>query len=160
MLTLLFQFDPRTTGISVRCRQYFLRPHPSSTGYPGVWPPTGQHELSTTLRKSSLLASPPTSDTEKYASSSDVHGMDQVAHEQNLTYNLDPFLVEDPLSPENNVGRNAFRIFQIQRAFSDAHRAMRAALEWDMNAGGDDLGNEDYPLLKCLFQNEDQVFDM
>jgi hypothetical protein len=67
-------------------------------------------------------------------------------------------LVEDPLSHANNVGRNAFRIFQIQRAFSDAHRALVAALEWDIHAEAED--NPEYPLLKCLLQSEDVVFDL
>ena len=66
---------------------------------------------------------------------------------------FDPIWVEDPLNQGNNVGRNAFRIFQVQRAFSDAHRALVASLEWDINSEfGDD---DDYPLLKCLLQNED-----
>ena len=70
--------------------------------------------------------------------------------------NLDPIWVEDPLNSGNNVGRNAFRIFQVQRAFSDAHRALIASLEWDINSEfGDDA---DYPLLKCLLQNEDVFF--
>ncbi len=56
------------------------------------------------------------------------------------------------------MGRNAFRIFQVQRAFSDAHRALVAALEWDISSmhEGDD---GEYPLLKCLLQNEDVFFD-
>ena len=32
-------------------------------------------------------------------------------------YTFDPLFVEDPLNPSNNVGRNAFRIFQVKRAF-------------------------------------------
>ena len=72
--------------------------------------------------------------------------------------NLDPIWVEDPLNSGNNVGRNAFRIFQVQRAFSDAHRALVASLEWDINSEfGDDV---DYPLLKCLLQNEDVFLAM
>jgi len=66
--------------------------------------------------------------------------------------------VEDPLNPGNNVGRNAFRIFQVQRAFSDAHRALVASLEWDINSMHD-LGDDEYPLLKCLLQNEDVFLD-
>jgi hypothetical protein len=72
----------------------------------------------------------------------------------------------------NNVGRNAFRIFQVQRAFSDAHCALLAALEWDED--GSDLqaaassdvlpGNtldSLFPLLKCLLRSsEDVVFDL
>ena len=41
-------------------------------------------------------------------------------------FTFDPLFVEDPLYSGNNVGRNAFRIFSVQRAFSDAHRALVA----------------------------------
>ncbi len=71
---------------------------------------------------------------------------------------FDPIWVEDPLNPGNNVGRNAFRVFQVQRAFSDAHRALVASLEWDNSMyefGNDGDMATSYPLLKCLLQNED-----
>jgi hypothetical protein len=76
------------------------------------------------------------------------------------TYTFDPLFVEDPLSAGNNVGRNAFRIVQVQRAFSDAHRALVAALEWDMHSTGELEDDSDYALLKCLLQSEDVVFDL
>ena len=63
-------------------------------------------------------------------------------------------MCEDPLNPTNNIGRNTFRIFQVLRAFSDAHRALVASLEWDMNLNDED----DFPLLKSLLQNEDNFF--
>lgn len=48
----------------------------------------------------------------------------------------------------------------MQRAFSDAHRALIAALEWDINSVHE-LGEEgEYPLLKSLLQNEDVFFDI
>jgi hypothetical protein len=34
---------------------------------------------------------------------------------------FDPLYVEDPLRPQNNVGRNCFRISQIQQAFAQAY---------------------------------------
>lgn len=77
-----------------------------------------------------------------------------------MPYTLDPLLIEDPLSETNNVGRNAFRIFSVLRAFSDAHRALVAALEWDMeSSAGEFSDNGEYPLLKCMLQNEDVVFN-
>jgi len=88
------------------------------------------------------------------------HPADQAAFEHGMSYTLDPLLVEDPLSEGNNVGRNAFRIFQVQRAFSDAHRALVAALEWDMQSAGDLQDGGEYPLLKCLLQSEDIVFEL
>eukprot|EP00978_Attheya_sp_CCMP212_P015392 scaffold39755_cov52-Attheya_sp.AAC.3 len=75
-------------------------------------------------------------------------------------YTFDPLFIEDPLSAGNNVGRNAFRIFQVQRAFADAHRALVASLEWDMGSEGDLNDESSYPLLKCLLQNEDMFFEL
>jgi hypothetical protein len=80
--------------------------------------------------------------------------------EPTMPFTFDPLFVEDPLSYGNNVGRNAFRIFQVQRAFSDAHRALVASLEWDMQSTGELHNNNDYPLLKCLLQSEDVVFNL
>jgi hypothetical protein len=86
--------------------------------------------------------------------------LDQNTMDHGMPYSFDPLFVEDPLSEANNVGRNAFRIFQVLRAFSDAHRALVAALEWDMQSAGDLQDLNEYPLLKCLLQSEDTVFDL
>ena len=75
-------------------------------------------------------------------------------------FTFDPLFVEDPLSSTNNIGRNAFRIFQVQRAFSDAHRALVASLEWDIHSSGELNDDVDYPLLKCLLQSEDVLYDL
>ena len=77
-----------------------------------------------------------------------------------MPFTFDPLFVDDPLSYGNNVGRNAFRIFQVQRAFSDAHRALVASLEWDIQSTGDLHENNDYPLLKCLLQSEDVFYEV
>jgi hypothetical protein len=83
-----------------------------------------------------------------------------VAFDHGRPYTFDPLFVEDPLSPGNNVGRNAFRIFQVQRAFSDAHRALVASLEWDLHSSGELNDSTDYPLLKCLLQSEDVFYEL
>jgi len=75
-------------------------------------------------------------------------------------YTFDPLFIEDPLSEGNNVGRNAFRIFQVQRAFSDAHRALVASLEWDIHSSQDARDGGDYPLLNCLLQSEDVFYEL
>jgi hypothetical protein len=85
---------------------------------------------------------------------------DQNSMDHGMPYSFDPLFVEDPLSEANNVGRNAFRIFQVLRAFSDAHRALVAALEWDMQSAGELHDLNEYPLLKCLLQSEDTIFDL
>jgi DNA polymerase sigma len=35
---------------------------------------------------------------------------------------IDPLYIEDPFQPTNNIGRNCFRVVQIQKAFADAVR--------------------------------------
>lgn len=75
-------------------------------------------------------------------------------------YTFDPLFIEDPLSEGNNVGRNAFRIFQVQRAFSDAHRALVASLEWDIHSSQDVHDGGEYPLLNCLLQSEDVFYEL
>lgn len=74
-------------------------------------------------------------------------------------YTFDPLMMEDPLNPANNIGRNTFRIFQVLRSFSDAHRALVASLEWDMNSIAEMNDDNDYPLLKSLLHNEDVFFE-
>jgi hypothetical protein len=92
---------------------------------------------------------------------------DPPTQDHRIPYTFDPLWVEDPLSETNNVGRNAFRFLQVQRAFSDAHRALVAALEWDMQSSAEELLHEGagatgeyYPLLKSLLRSEDVVFDL
>lgn len=88
------------------------------------------------------------------------NSLEQQAFDHRVPYNFDPLWVEDPLSEENNVGRNAFRYLQVQRTFSDAHRALVAALEWDIQSSGDIQDSHEYPLLKSLLQSEDIVFEL
>ena len=61
------------------------------------------------------------------------------------SYQFDPLYIEDPLMPGNNVGRNCFRIFQVQRSFSQAHAHLESQLR-QMEATGRAM-----PLLECLF---------
>ena len=45
--------------------------------------------------------------------------------------NFDPLYIEDPLDSSNNVGKNCFRIFIIQRAFAEAFQTLSAAGDED-----------------------------
>lgn len=36
-------------------------------------------------------------------------------------YKFDPLFIEDPLAFENNVGRNCFRVHQVQKLWSETH---------------------------------------
>jgi hypothetical protein len=86
--------------------------------------------------------------------------LDNSGFEPSRPYTFDPLFVEDPLNVGNNVGRNAFRIFQVQRAFSDAHRTLVASLEWDMHSSDPVEDDDEYPLLKCLLHKEDAMIDL
>lgn len=175
------KFDPRSTGISVKNRQYFSR----FSGPIGVnsvaptqvsWRPLGIRPLPTTqfFRRYSFSdkgtidahqgANPsvivrqaipaPVANTHKPP----VPPNGDIEH-ATMPYTLDPLLIEDPLNESNNVGRNAFRIFSVLRAFSDAHRALVASLEWDLQSTAEFQDDGEYPLLRCLLQNEDVVFN-
>ena len=120
-------FDPRMVGITVtNAGQYFRRPHYQQR-------PSYQHDSFS-------------DETSRRRSFQDHDAV--VMNNNPSTFGFDPLYVEDPILIGNNVGRNSFRINQVQRAFSDAHRALVASLEWDMN--GSDLHEIKYPLLKSL----------
>ena len=42
-------------------------------------------------------------------------------------HKFDPLLIEDPLMRSNNIGRNCFRIYYIQRTCANAHAALLEA---------------------------------
>jgi hypothetical protein len=177
-------FDPRTTGISVRRRQYFARmnydqsqpmwdfgfpqhitPSPSSSvgGRPDLIRRNSFNENATmdglglSIRSVSGSAGPHAPRPPLFQPSSH----HRVSHQQyKPTSTFDPLFIEDPLSEGNNVGRNAFRVFQVQRAFSDAHRALVASLEWDIHSSQDVHDGGDYPLLNCLLQSEDVFYEL
>ncbi|KAL7444102.1 hypothetical protein ACHAXH_009948 [Discostella pseudostelligera] len=156
-------FDPRTTGMSVRTRQYFFRSQdahdslqncdvqgwniPHQSQFPDMMmrnSASKQNRLQPLHRQFGFQSTPT-----------------NISHKQQFpSGKFDPIWVEDPLNPLNNVGRNAFRIFQVQRAFSDAHRALVASLEWDINSTNEFDDDGEYPLLKCLLQNEDVFFSI
>jgi DNA polymerase sigma len=130
-------FDPRMVGMTVsNAGQYFRRPHYQQR--PSYQQDSFNNELS---RRHSFQ-------------DHDVVAMSNSPS----TFGFDPLYVEDPISLGNNVGRNSFRINQVQRAFSDAHRALVASLEWDMN--GSDLHDDgiNFPLLKSLLPNSDNAY--
>ncbi|CAJ1931824.1 unnamed protein product [Cylindrotheca closterium] len=182
-------FDPRATGISVRRRQYFVRPNYSAVSYfevgDGMWPPPSPthqtHAASGSpakaprdfLRRNSFSDAGSVDDIRRPArplrlGTGHRYVSHNIAHTEKLNkhyehgrpFTFDPLFVEDPLSSRNNVGRNAFRIFQVQRAFSDAHRALVASLEWDINLSEELNDDVDYPLLKCLLHSEDVLYEL
>jgi hypothetical protein len=195
-------FDPRATGISVRTRQYFVRPNDYNPGTyavqahshiwgPSIPPPSAQHApvsppvsvgAHDSRRRNSFSSETGSVDGRRgnrpprfqngasarfqpHKAVPTPSGPTGVQNQDNnlghgRPFTFDPIFVEDPLSSGNNVGRNAFRIFQVQRAFSDAHRALVASLEWDIHSGELNEGFDSYPLLKCLLQSEDTLYEL
>lgn len=131
-------FDARKVGISVvNGGQYFRRPQNQSNAN------FSQQNANYTSRRHSI----------QHQSEA------RVASDPSRPFTFDPLFVEDPTSPNNNVGRNSFRINQVQRAFSDAHRTLAASLEWDISSGLEFHDEENiYPLLKCLLKTEDTYY--
>ncbi|KAJ8602215.1 hypothetical protein CTAYLR_003648 [Chrysophaeum taylorii] len=94
------RFEARKTGISVGRACFFARAELGSRHYAAA---TG------------------------YAMGNNHDGATRAAH-MARSFHFDPLYVEDPLSPGNNVGRNCFRIAQIQRAWSDAFFSLSDAV--------------------------------
>ena len=69
-----------------------------------------------------------------------------------VPYKFDPLFVEDPLNPGNNVGRNCFRVLQVQRCWSDVYRVMTQQLRVSQRDG------VYYPVLEYLVGKIDQTF--
>jgi Nucleotidyltransferase domain len=168
-------FDPRATGISVGRRLYFARMGPHIPYQPSVIPVSTPPVQQSSIGKNDLLhrrhsftekgnSEPASSRPPRYQPpASPRFPAPAISENTDLaarkSYTFDPLWVEDPLSAGNNVGRNAFRIFQVQRAFSDAHRALVANLEWE-NTSNMHHEVAEYPLLQCLLQSEDVMYDL
>lgn len=66
-------------------------------------------------------------------------------------YKFDPIFIEDPLDSNNNVGRNCFRILQVQKCFSEISNTIMNKLKQimkDLQTG--DIGNLSNTLLLDL----------
>ena len=116
-------FDPRTIGISVRTRQYFFRSQDAqqqTQNFPETQGWNSPHQFPDLTKRNSFASKPHRFLQRQYSFQSTQTNTSQ--SQQFKSARFDPMWVEDPLNPGNNVGRNAFRIFQVQRAFSDAHR--------------------------------------
>ena len=49
-------------------------------------------------------------------------------------HKFDPLLIEDPLLPTNNIGRNCFRFAYVQRECANAHSKLLASLKISSSA--------------------------
>lgn len=71
------------------------------------------------LRNNDVAEGEADPNTSNDASTHKAIGVDSMAT-QERRYRLDPIYIENPLAPQTNVTRNCFRIYRIQRLFSDA----------------------------------------
>jgi len=128
-------FDPRTTGISVRTRQYFSRSQDAQHDLNNpaqhfieapTWTSPPQYQFPDLTRRNSFTdrnKMPRFQPLNRYLTFQNgyqPHISQQPPHHfparsvhSGRPYTFDPIWVEDPLNPGNNVGRNAFRIFQV-----------------------------------------------
>jgi DNA polymerase sigma len=128
-------FDPRSTGISIGRRCYFSREQAlSMTAHAHAPPPQHQHQ-----HQHQVPYRRPYDDNRTPLNAG---ASWETMH---LPYKFDPLYIEDPMCPSNNVGRNCFRIFQIQRAWSDAWRLLEDAL-----GAGPEEATDRVPLLRRI----------
>ena len=107
------KFDPRETGISIS-KGFFRRHHQNQHGSSVTMQGSTQQQRRRSFRIEDLL---PLNHV----------GIGGLTHSEMVPpHKFDPLLIEDPLQPGNNVGRNVFRIHQIQRACADTARSIRA----------------------------------
>lgn len=104
-------YDPASMGVSVGKRCYFSRAivPVESRSPPSAIP----HERSNRRHSYNI---------------EDMNFIDYNPHATYKPFKFDPLFVEDPLVPGNNVGRNCFRVHQVQRSWSEAHTVLAAKL--------------------------------
>ena len=89
--------DPRVTGISVARRCYFSRA--CANGITRSEPVNISSDRRHSLGRGGIFT----------------------GNMSYVPFKFDPLFVEDPLAPVNNVGRNCFRVYQVQRLWSETH---------------------------------------
>jgi DNA polymerase sigma len=134
--------QPAVTGISVARRTYFSRsdlaqPLPPRSTLPHDLPMTGVASLSRRQPFNPQNQSSPL--TDNFSSFK--------------PYKFDPLFIEDPLAFENNVGRNCFRIHQVQKLWSETHSALLQRI-YEIERGGHGEGGESRSLLDVLVGSE------
>lgn len=128
-------FDPRNIGVSVAKKCYFYRNKPMNI----------MQSTSIVNPKAIISTTSTTSNDRRHSFSSNNWNTSQLAsmnpystitHEP---YKFDPIYIDDPLQEGNNVGRNCFRIFQIQKCFSETVQSIEMYIHQilDINHGID-----------------------
>lgn len=129
-------YDARTTGISMT-RGFFPRNTVQSHPHHAIALQAQQTSQQQQRRRSFRIE-----DLQPQAGGFVHHHGTQVqgpthsgSHDVIPPHKFDPLLIEDPLQPNNNVGRNVFRIHQIQRACLEAAQNLRsyATMDWPLS---------------------------
>lgn len=123
------EFDPRLTGISIT-RGFFPRLHPAYASTQHQHPHHQHYQRRRSFRIEDLQVVSP-------HGANSLHPQQQpwlqaVVEQHPVVvdvvgpppHKFDPLLIEDPLQGGNNVGRNVFRVHQIQRACADTYNAL------------------------------------
>jgi hypothetical protein len=103
-------FDPRSTGISVGQRRYFSRPRYTSD----QGAQQNCHFLPQVYTRSRSINNAVVGFDDMNAFYPSPLMLPTGTAQYSRPFTFDPLYVEDPLHPSNNVGRNAFRIFQVK----------------------------------------------
>ncbi|CAN0272808.1 unnamed protein product [Ectocarpus sp. 12 AP-2014] len=151
-------FDPRLTGISVGRSRYFSRSAPLPAPPPQVAAAVpgapsaarmfyGQRGRTSSFQGGLGGVAPPGVPTV-------AAGIPGWGDMMRMPYRFDPLFIEDPMNLSNNVGHNCFRVYQIQRAWSDAHASLARALDDESQ-----LRASPYRLLRCIISDPEPAPD-
>jgi hypothetical protein len=131
-------FDPRITGVNVLRRIYFPRssfldqraPTPQQFAYPAPSSSANIPVLTVQQQISSATRMVNASDRRHSFNAGRFHAT--IAPHSNPSfepYKFDPICIDDPLEIGNNVGRNCFRILQVQRCLSEVANTVDSVLK-------------------------------
>jgi DNA polymerase sigma len=120
--------QPAVTGISVARRTYFSRNDLGPSLMPPPSPRTGlPHNIASVPSNGSGSNTGVASNRRhSYNTTPHPHPPSLVDPSSSFAssfkpYKFDPLFIEDPLAFENNVGRNCFRVHQVQKLWSETH---------------------------------------
>jgi DNA polymerase sigma len=143
------KFDPRQTGISVKRRCFFSRaiygPVVQASYHPAESMDSDSYRRQSTNYHSRSVHSSVSSATYLQMASTSSTPTQAPPHQMLhasfghprvpfVPFKFDPLFIEDPLERRNNVGRNCFRVFQVQRLFNDAYAHIISVLKKIDNA--------------------------
>jgi len=113
--------QPAVTGISVGKRCYFSRCDNDNNSTFSQCPPLPPLPHTMAMSGVTAMARRHSYNHHMHTAFVNAAGTNGASYKP---YKFDPLFIEDPLAYGNNVGRNCFRIHQVQRLWSDAYGAL------------------------------------